>query len=468
GHPSETFPTLDCAQCILTPKMVAAGNHPHIRLMTWSEVRGISGCVGNFKVTVERKASGINPDKCTGCGLCTEKCPVQVPSEFDRGLGKRKAIYTPFPQAVPNLPVIDREHCLHYQKGKCGICSKVCEAGAVDYDLGPRTEEVEVGAIVVATGYDLYPIERLGEYGGGRIPDVIDALAFERLLSASGPTAGEVRRPSDGRVPRNVVFIQCAGSRDPEKHRPYCSRICCMYATKQAMLYKHTVHGGQPYIFYIDIRSGGKNYEEFVERAQDEGVVYIRGKVSRLYQSGDKVMVMGVDTLAGKPVRIESDLVVLSMAMVPRATSEELRRTLKIAADASGFWLEAHPKMNPVGSNTEGIFLAGCGQAPRDVPDTVSQASGAAGRVVGMFARGELSLDPLVVQVEEDLCSGCGLCVTACAYDARSVDPVRHVAMVNEALCKGCGACMIACPNGATVHRNFSRSQIMKMIGNFM
>jgi len=465
---SETFPTLDCAQCILTPKMVSAGSHPNIRLMPWSEVREVSGFVGNFRVTVERKVSGIDFDKCTGCGVCVEKCPVRVPAEFDSGLGTRKAVYTPFPQAVPNKPVIDREHCLKYLKDRCGLCQKVCEAGAVDYHAEPRLEEIEVGAIVVATGFDLYPVERLGEYGGGKIPDVIDALAFERLLSASGPTAGQIRRPSDGKTPKNVVFIQCAGSRDPENHRPYCSRICCMYATKQAMLYQHAVHGGQTYIFYIDIRSGGKNYEEFVERAQDEGVVYIRGKVARVFQAGEKVAVMGVDTLAGQPVRIDADLVVLSTAMVPRASSEGLRKVLKIAADANGFWMEAHPKMNPVGSNTEGIFLAGCGQAPRDVPDTVAQASGAAGRVVGLFARGELSLDPVVVEVVEDLCSGCGMCVAACAYDARALDEVLRTATVNEALCKGCGACMTACSNGATVHRNFSRDQVMRMIGSFV
>lgn len=461
---SETFPTLDCAQCILTPKMVAVGSHPRIRLMAYSEVRGLEGYVGNFKVKIERKSSGVDWDKCTGCGICMEKCPTKVPGEFDRGLGKRKAIYSPFPQAVPNKPIIDKANCLYYKKGVCRLCEKNCEAGAINFQQDPEIIEEEVGAIVVATGYDLYGRENLGEYGAGEIPDVIDSLAFERLLSASGPTSGEVRRPSDGKVPKSVVFIQCAGSRDPEKHKPYCSRICCMYSTKQALLYKHTVHDGQPYIFYIDIRSGGKNYEEFVERAQTEGVIYTRGKVGRVYQEGDKVIVQGVDTLLGKPLKIEADLVVLAMAMQPQLTTPEIRRILKITTDIHGFWTEAHPKMNPLGTTTRGIFLAGCGQAPRDIPDTVSQASGAAGKVVGLFSQNELPLDPMTVYVEEDLCAGCGLCVAACSYEARSLDPKKRIAIVNAALCQGCGACMIACPNGATIHKNFSRKQILNMV----
>jgi heterodisulfide reductase subunit A len=336
--------------------------------------------------------------------------------------------------------------------------------GAIVFDQEPEFIEEDVGAIIVATGYDLYAKESLGEYGAGEIPDVIDSLAFERLLSASGPTAGEVRRPSDGKIPRCVVFIQCAGSRDPEKHKPYCSRICCMYTTKQALLYKHAVQGGQPYIFYIDIRSGGKNYEEFVERVQSEGVIYTRGKVARVYKDGEKVIVVGVDTLLGKPVQVEADLVVLAMAMEPPATTEVLSRILKITTDANRFYTEAHPKMNPLGTTTRGIFLAGCAQAPRDIPDTVSQGSGAAGKVITIFSNEALTLDPMTVDVDEELCAGCGLCVPACPYEARILDPKRRIAVVNAALCQGCGACMTACPNGATVHRNFTKKQILKMV----
>ena len=461
---SETFPTLDCAQCILTPKMVGVGAHPHIHLLTYSEVREISGYVGNFKVKIERKARGVDWEKCNGCGICIEKCPTKVEAKFERGLGKRKAIYTPFPQAVPNKPVIDRAHCLYYKKGTCRICEKNCEVGAIVFKQEPEFIEEDVGAIIVATGYDLYAKESLGEYGAGEIPDVIDSLAFERLLSASGPTAGEVRRPSDGKIPGSVVFIQCAGSRDPEKHKPYCSRICCMYTTKQALLYKHAVHGGQAYIFYIDIRSGGKNYEEFVERAQSEGVIYTRGKVARVYKDGEKVIVVGVDTLLGKPVQVEADLVVLAMAMEPPATTEALSRILKITTDANRFYTEAHPKMNPLGTTTRGIFLAGCAQAPRDIPDTVSQGSGAAGKVITIFSNEALTLDPMTVDVDEELCAGCGLCVPVCPYEARILDPKRRIAVVNAALCQGCGACMTACPNGATVHRNFTKKQILKMV----
>ncbi len=464
---SETFPTLDCAQCILTPKMVSVGSHPRIKIMAWSEVREVDGYVGNFSVKIERKISGVDFEKCTGCGLCVEKCPTKVTSEFERGIGTRKAIYSPFPQAVPNKPVIDREHCLKYTKGTCGICQKVCEVDAIDFDQQAEIVEEKVGAIVVATGYELYDKAALGEYGAGRVPDVIDSLAFERLLSASGPTAGKIQRPSDGKVPKTIVFVQCAGSRDPEKHKPYCSRICCMYTGKQAMLYKHAVHDGEAHIFYIDIRSGGKNYEEFIERVQEEGVLYTRGKVSKIYRNGDKVTVMGADTLAGKPVKVNADLVVLAMAVVPQPGVDELRKILKIPTDIHGFWTEAHPKMNPVGTTTRGIFLAGCGQAPRDIPDTVCQASGAASKVIALFSHEKLELDPMTVMVDAELCSGCGICVAACPYDARKIDESKGIATVNEALCQGCGACMVACPNGATIHKNFSKEQIINMVDSF-
>ena len=391
-------------------------------------------------------------------------------SEFEHGLSKRKAIYTPFPQAVPNKPVIDREHCLYYKKGACRLCEKNCEPEAIDFDQAPEILEEEVGAIIVATGYELYPILNLREYGAGNIPDVIDGLAFERLLSASGPTSGEIRRLSDGKIPKDVVFVQCAGSRDPEKHKPYCSSICCMYTTKHAMLYKHKVHDGNAHIFYIDIRSTGKNYEEFVERAQDEGVNYIRGKVSKIYQNDDKVRVMGVDTLLGKPVNIDADMVVLAMAVEPHPNSDEIRRILKMCSDINGFFTEAHPKLRPVETNTSGIFLAGCAQAPRDIPETVAQASGAACKVVALFSSDQLTLDPIKAVLNEDLCCGCGVCVGTCDFNA--VELVKETqdgkeivhSSVNEALCQGCGSCVAACPSGALDQNGFRSIQLEEVI----
>ena len=461
---SETFPTLDCSQCILTPKMVEVNRHKNIRLMTYSEVEELSGFVGNFKVKIRQKAPLVDWHACTGCGDCIEKCPVKkIPSEFDRGMAKRKAIYRPFPQAVPNKVVIDREHCV-----KCKICAKVCPTGAIDYEQEDRFIEEDVGAIVVATGYETYPVLDVAEYGGD-IPDVIDGLAFERLLSASGPTGGEVKRPSDGKVPKDVVFIKCVASRDPERYFPYCSKICCMYTAKHAMLYKHRVHDGQAYVFYMDIRAGGKGYEEFVQRASEEDkTMYIRGRVSKLYRDGEKVVVCGVDTLSGQNVEIRADLVVLATAMRPANGIEELTKTLKIGTDAHGFLSEAHPKLRPVESMTAGIYLAGCAQAPRDIPDTVAQASGAAVMVTSLFASEELYHEPITVGADESICRGCGLCVNVCAYSARELNAEKGVVEVNEILCEACGACAAACFSGAAQQKNLSDRQLLNMVESIL
>lgn len=464
---SETFPTLDCSQCILTPKMVAVGHHPNIKLYNYSEIEEVSGYVGNFKAKIRLKASYVDWKKCTGCGMCTEKCPTEVPSEFNEGLAKRKAIYIPFPQAVPAKPVIDTENCLYFKTGKCKLCEKVCDAEALKFDEEDEIVEEEIGAIVVATGYDLYGMENIGEYGAGRYKDVIDGLQFERLLSASGPTAGKVQRPSDGKVPKRVVFVSCVGSRDPEHHFPYCSKICCMYTAKHAMLYKHQVPDGEAIVFYIDIRSDGKGYEEFVARAQEEDkVLYIRGKVSKIFKERDELVVWGVDTLTGKGVEIRCDMVVLSMAITSSKGIKELARKLKIQIDEHGFLTEAHPKLRPVETLTAGFFLAGAGQAPKDVPDTVAQASGAASKVLEMFSQKELSHDPIVAKVDEDMCSGCGICVGLCPYDARELEikDGKKIAKVNEVLCEGCGSCITACPSGAAQQRNLTDNQILKMV----
>jgi heterodisulfide reductase subunit A len=416
---SETFPTLDCAQCILTPRTVEVGHHEHIQLLTYSEVEGLkvldpatgkpvdaggrvtrefvsqeagsqeAGANGPvYRARIRRHAAYVDWDVCTGCGVCQEKCPARTPSDFESQMGDRKAIYTLSPQAVPNKPVIDREHCIYFQRGKCRACEKLCPVGAIAFEQEDAAVEEEVGAIILAPGYDLYGLENMPEYGGGHVPDVIDALSFERLLSSSGPTVGQVRRPSDGREPREIVFIQCAGSRDPEKHLPYCSKICCMYTAKQATLYGHRVHGGQAYIFYIDIRAAGKGYDEFTQRAmEDENVVYLRGKVSRVFRQGDKVMVWGADTLSDRQVQIKADMVVVAPAMRPRPETARLATMLGLPTDEHGWLLPLDSNTHPVETHRPGVFLAGAGTGPMDIPETVAHASGAAAQVLKLFSR---------------------------------------------------------------------------------
>lgn len=462
---SETFPTLDCPQCIMTPKMVDVAKHENIRLMTYSELESSEGYIGNFTVKIKKKAKYVDWDKCVGCGDCTEKCPSKVDSEFDAELSKRKAIYRDFPQAVPNKFVIDAEHCTKLTKGKCGVCENICPTKAIKYDDKDEIIEEKIGAVIVATGFDLFPLEKVGEYGYGKYKDVIDGLQFERILAASGPTGGKVVRPSDGKVPKEVVFIQCVGSRDPEGGMPYCSRICCMYTAKQAMLYKHAVPDGQPYIFCMDIRSGGKGYEEFVQRSlEEDGVIYLRGRVSKIYQDEDKIMVWGADMVSGKKVEIPADLVVLATAMVPSEGIKDLASKLRIATDEYGFLKEAHLKLQPLETLTSGIFIAGTAQSPKDITDTVAQASGAASKVMVLFSSKEYVRSPTIARVDEDVCKGCGICVDACTYGAIELDTIKKGSKVNEALCEGCGACAAVCPSGAMQQKNYTKRQLLDMI----
>ncbi|MBM4347433.1 MAG: CoB--CoM heterodisulfide reductase iron-sulfur subunit A family protein [Deltaproteobacteria bacterium] len=385
---SETFPTLDCAQCTLTPKTVETGQHPHIKLLTYSEVDQVEGKAGDFTVRIRRKAAYVDWEKCTGCGLCQEKCPSKRPSEFDRSMGLGKAIYTLSPQAVPNKPVINPSNCRYFLEKKCRVCEKVCPVEAIDYEQQDRFVEVKVGAIVAAVGFDLLPMETFGEYGYGAVPDVIDGLAFERINSASGPTTGAIKRPSDGKVPKEVVFIQCTGSRDPERYMPYCSRVCCMYTAKHARLYKHKVHDGQVYIFYMDIRSTGKGYEEFIQQGmEEEGILYLRGRVSRIFRDDGRVVIWGVDTLTGKKVEVSADMVVLATAIIPQGEAKGLAQKLGVNTDEYGFFTEAERKLRPVETNREGIYLAGCAQGPKDIADAVAHANGAASKVQALFAK---------------------------------------------------------------------------------
>jgi heterodisulfide reductase subunit A2 len=478
---SETFPTLDCSQCILTPRMVEVAQHPNITLYTYAEVEELSGFIGNFTARIRKKARSVDERVCTGCGECMAACPIKkIPSEFNTGLGMRSAIYVPFPQAVPNKPVIDRTRCSYFKTGKCRFCEKKCPANAIRFDQQDEIIEVPVGAVVVSTGFTIVEPSFFPEYGYGVYKDVITGLQFERILSASGPTLGEVKRPSDGTTPKNVVFIACAGSRDHAKGIDYCSKICCMYTAKHAMLYKHKVHEGDATVFYMDIRAAGKGYDEFVRRAiEEDDVHYVRGRVSRVFERNGKLVVKGADTLlGGAPVEIEADLVVLASAGVANPGAEELAQRLHVSYDEHHFFSEAHPKLRPVETNTAGIFLAGACQSPKDIPESVGQASAAASKVVGLFSNEELTREPVVAVVNRtapplfSTCVGCFMCRTACPYNAIETEEIKGrdgkvlktVARVNPGLCQGCGTCVAFCRSKSIDLQGYSHEQMYAQV----
>jgi heterodisulfide reductase subunit A len=471
----KTFPTLDCSACISTPKMVDVGAHPNIRLLTSCEVVKSEGYIGNFQVTIRRNARYVNHDLCTGCGLCETKCPVKTDSEFNHGLSKRPAIYKLFPQAVPSKPVIDKAHCLKLIKGTCGVCAKVCPLGCIDYDDEDRTFTEAFGAVVFATGYELIDWTSLyGEYGGGRYPDMLSGLQFERLVNASGPTEGHITRPSDGKEPETVAIVKCVGSRDPKKGKSYCSRACCMYAAKHAHQILDKLPQARVFIFYIDVRTPGKGYEEFYDQTRKDGAIYVRGRIAKIYKEGDKLICQGEDTLLGRQVKVAADLVILETAMTPSSGVAELSSLFGVARDANDWIQEAHPKLRPVETQVGGVFLAGACQGPRDIPDTVAHASAAAAKVVSLLNKSEMETSPMISAVRREQCCGCGACEKICPYTAITLEEIddrdgakrikRKIAAVNSGLCQGCGACTAACRTGAIDLLGFSNAQILEEV----
>ena len=473
----KTFPTLDCAACILTPKMVDVAQNEKIRIFSYSEVTAVKGFVGNFDVTIKRKARYVKEEICTGCGACTEKCPQKkVPNEFNLGMDNRRAIYIPFAQAVPKVATIDPNYCMMLKTGKCGVCSKVCAAGAIDYRAKDEYIEEKYGAIVVATGFNPISMEKFDEFAYSQSKDVITSLELERLMNAAGPTGGTLLRPSDHAHPHTIVFVQCVGSRCSacaEKGKEYCSKICCMYTAKHAMLIRDKYPDTDVYVFYIDVRTPGKNFDEFYRRAVEEyGVHYIKGMVGKVSPEGGKLHVQASDLLANEQLHIDADLVVLAAAIEPDKSARPLATMLTASMDTNDFFTEAHPKLRPVESPTAGIFLSGACQGPKDIPETVSQAGAAASKVIGLLAKDRLVGNPCVAHSDEMMCNGCSSCERVCPYGAityadkefRMPDrttKVRRVASVNEAVCQGCGACTVACPSGAMDLRGFMNRQIM-------
>jgi len=470
GHMAQfdkTFPTLDCASCIFTPLMSEVGQHPNIKLMSYSEVEEVSGYIGNFTVKIRKKARYVNEDLCTGCGVCQEKCPWKADSEFDEGLMQRKAIYISFPQAVPNVPVIDTEHCAYFLKGTCRACEKFCEAKAIDFEQEDQIVEVDIGHIIVATGYDSFDPSVISQYGYGRYDNVLTALQFERMCNASGPTEGKILL-KNGSEAESVAIIHCVGSRDKNYHE-YCSRVCCMYALKYSHLIKEKTNA-DVYQMYIDMRCFGKGYEEFYERLSDEGVNFIRGKVDQITDKAvneeekGKLIAVCENTLLGSMMRVPVDMVILCTALESKSDAESVTRLFNISRSGDGFFLERHPKLDPVATTTGGVFVVGCCQGPKDIPDTVAQASAAAARALAVISKGKVEIEAAVAVIDEELCSGCRICNLLCPFDAISFDEEEKVSEVNEALCKGCGVCVAACPSGAITGKHFTVEQIMAEI----
>jgi len=457
---SKTFPTEDCATCIIGPKLADVAEHPNIHLFTYSEIEDITGYLGNFEVTIKKKPRYVDMEKCVACGICADKCPVKVPDEFNEGLSMRKAIYIQNPVAVPRKYLIDEKNCKRLlQGGKiCGICEKLCTQGAVNFDEMPEYLKFRVDTIITATGYELFDAEKKKVYGYGKYSNVLTALQLERIIATG--SSGPPLRP----IGKRIAFIQCVGSRDEQIGRENCSRICCMYATKLAQLLKRLDPSRDIYIFYTDLRAYGKGFEEYYKRAQNAGIKFIRGRVAELKEEPltRKLILISEDTLSRKIIKSEFDQVILSTGIVPAVSSEKIADILKLARSADGFLQEAHPKFRPVDTLVDGIFIAGCAQGPKDIPDSVAQGSASASRAIRLMNKGIFEVEPIIAFVNEDLCDGCELCISSCPIKAISM--VDGKAKINEIICKGCGMCIASCPKDALDLRYYTNEQIKKQI----
>ncbi len=472
GHMAQfdkTFPTLDCSACILTPKMSEAGQHENITLLTYSELEEVSGSVGKFKVKIRKKARYVVEKDCTGCGICTEKCPRKVVDEdFEAGLGYRKAIYSPFPQAVPRIPVIDVENCTYFQRGKCKVCSKVCPTNAIDYEQQDEIIEVEVGNIILATGWKLFDTKKVPQYGYGRLANVYTNMEFERLCNAAGPTGGKIVLRDGKTEPKSVAIIHCVGSRDVN-HNAHCSAVCCMAALKFGHLILEKTDA-EVYSFYIDMRTNQKAYEEFYQRLLEEGMHFVRGKVAEVTDAArnpdeqGKLIVQAEDTLLGKQRRVPVDMVVLMGAIEPQEDAKDLGLKCGISCSMAGWYTERHPKLDPVATMTDGVFVAGTCQGAKDIPACVAQGAAAAARVQGMITKGKVMIEPIVASINEDACSGCRICNNLCPYNAIEYDAEKEVSRVISSMCKGCGTCVAACPAGVITGAHFNNQQIFSQI----
>ena len=489
----KTFPTLDCSSCISTPKMVEAKQHPNIDILAYSEIEDVKGFVGQFDVTIRRKARYVKEDICTGCSACTGVCPMAkikdvskpnaIKDEFNMNLSTKGAIYIPFAQAVPCVPAIEKDKCLHFKTGKCGKCAEVCQVQAIDFEQKDSFIERRYGAIVVATGYRPMEPKNYNEFGYYDNKDVITSLELERLMNAAGPSGGTLVRPSylldqhnEKAHPKSVVFVQCVGSRESGENmcgKPYCSKICCMYTAKHAMMIREKYPDTEVHVFYIDVRTPGKNYDEFYRRAVEQyGVDYIKGMVGKVTAEGDHLVVQGSDLIANEQIKINADLVVLAVAIEPEPSVRDIATKLAISIDPYNFLNEAHAKLRPVECATAGVFLSGVCQGPKDIPETVAQASAAAAKVIGLLAKDQLVGNPCVSSPNHDLCNGCSTCANVCPYGAITYEDrefnrgreIRRVAVVNEAICQGCGACTVACPSGAMDLKGFTNKQIMSEV----
>jgi heterodisulfide reductase subunit A len=476
GHMAQfdkTFPTLDCSACILTPRMVEAGTHPNITLMTYSEVVNVSGYVGNFNVTIKQKARSVKTDLCTGCGICQEKCPKKVVDDvYEAGLGYRKAVYTPFAQAVPKFPVMDRENCTYFQKGTCKACEKFCPTGAIDFTQQDELIDVPVGNIVLATGFDLFDARRVNNYGYGRLANVFTSLEFERMSNAAGPTSGHIVLRDGKTTPKSVGIIHCVGSRD-KNFNNYCSVICCM----QGLKFAHLVHdhtGANVYNFYIDMRTAYKAYDEFYQRVLEEGTLFVRGKVAEVTDAArmpgeeGKLIIQVEDTLAGKQRRIPVDMVILSSGLQPRYDAKAVGKMFGISCSTDGWFTERHPKLDPVATMTEGVYIAGCAQGPKDIPSSVAQGAAASARVLDKILQKEVTLEPIKANIDKEICSGCRICNGLCPFNAIAFIEDDMVSDINPALCQGCGTCVAACPAGAISGTGFSDAQIIAQIDGLL